>query len=93
MYQNIAPKLKTNLDTSSDIFIKNKDMMLGKINYLKSLLKEAEMGGGQYHLDRLAAKGKMPVRERVKNLLDQDTPFLELSPYACLLYTSPSPRD
>ena len=82
MYKNIAPKLKTNLDTSSDIFIKNKDMMLGKINYLKSLLKEAEMGGGQYHLDRLAAKGKMPVRERVKNLLDQDTPFLELSPYA-----------
>lgn len=82
MYKNIAPKLKTNIDTSSDIFIKNKDMMLGKINYLKSLLKEAEMGGGQYHLDRLAAKGKMPVRERVKNLLDQDTPFLELSPYA-----------
>ena len=40
------------------------------------------MGGGQYHLDRLAAKGKMPVRDRVKNLLDQDAPFLELSPYA-----------
>lgn len=82
MYKNIAPILKTNLDTSSDIFIKNKDMMLDKIDYLKSLLKEVEMGGGQYHLDRLAAKGKMPVRERVKNLLDQDAPFLELSPYA-----------
>ena len=82
MYKNIAPILKTNLDTSSDIFIKNKDMMLDKINYLNSLLKEVEMGGGQYHLDRLAAKGKMPVRDRVKNLLDQDAPFLELSPYA-----------
>src|SRR6056300_2725 len=82
MYKNIAPTLKTNLNTSSDIFIKNKDMMLDKINYLNSLLKEVEMGGGQYHLDRLAAKGKMPVRDRVKNLLDQDAPFLELSPYA-----------
>ena len=82
MYKNIAPILKTNLDTSSDIFIKNKDMMLDKINYLNSLLKEVEMGGGQYHLDRLAAKGKMPVWDRVKNLLDQDAPFLELSPYA-----------
>ena len=78
MYKNIAPILKTNLDTLSDIFIKNKDMMLDKINYLNSLLKEVEMGGGQYHLDRLAAKGKMPVRDRVKNLLDQDAPFLEL---------------
>ena len=82
MYKNIAPQLKSNLDLDSDIFLKNKEMMLEKIDHLNSLLNEAELGGGQYHLDRLAARGKMPVRQRIKNLLDPDTPFLEISPYA-----------
>ena len=82
MYKNIAPQLKSNLDLDSDIFLKNKKMMLEKIDHLNSLLDEAELGGGQYHLDRLAARGKMPVRQRIKNLLDPDTPFLEISPYA-----------
>ena len=82
MYKNIAPQLKSNLDLDSDIFLKNKEMMLEKIDHLNSLLDEAELGGGQYHLDRLAARGKMPVRQRIKNLLDPDTPFLEISPYA-----------
>ena len=82
MYKNIAPQLKSNLDLDSDIFLKNKEMMLEKIDHLNSLLNKAELGGGQYHLDRLAARGKMPVRQRIKNLLDPDTPFLEISPYA-----------
>ena len=82
MYKNIAPQLKSNLDLDSDAFLKNKEMMLEKIDHLNSLLDEAELGGGQYHLDRLAARGKMPVRQRIKNLLDPDTPFLEISPYA-----------
>jgi len=82
MYKNIAPQLKSNLDLDSDTFLKNKEMMLEKIGHLNSLLDEAELGGGQYHLDRLAARGKMPVRQRIKNLLDPDTPFLEISPYA-----------
>ena len=82
MYKNIAPQLKSNLDLDSDTFLKNKEMMLEKIDDLNSLLDEVELGGGQYHLDRLAARGKLPVRQRIKNLLDPDTPFLEISPYA-----------
>ena len=82
MYKNIAPQLKSNLNLDSDSFLKNKEMMLEKIEHLNTLLNEAELGGGQYHLDRLAARGKMPVRQRIKNLLDPDTPFLEISPYA-----------
>ena len=82
MYKNIAPQLKSNLDLDSDTFLKNKEMMLEKIDHLNSLLDEAELGGGQYHIDRLAARGKMPIRQRIKNLLDPDTPFLEISPYA-----------
>ena len=82
MYKNIAPKLKSSIDRSSDSFIKNKEIMLEKIEKLNALLKEAELGGGQYHLDRLAKQGKLPVRDRIKLLLDPDTPFLEISPFA-----------
>ena len=82
MYKNIAPILKSSLDKTSDTFSANKEMMLEKINELQQLLDQAELGGGQHHLDRLAARGKLPVRERIKNLLDHDTPFLEISPFA-----------
>ena len=82
MYKNIAPILKSSIDVKAESFLENKDMMLEKINELQNLLDEIELGGGQHHLDRLAAKGKLPVRERIKNLLDNDTPFLEISPFA-----------
>ncbi|MEC7479354.1 MAG: carboxyl transferase domain-containing protein, partial [Pseudomonadota bacterium] len=82
MYKNIAPILKSFIDKKSNSFINNKEMMLQKIEKLNSLLSEAELGGGQYHLDRLAKQGKLPVRKRIKLLLDPDTPFLEISPFA-----------
>ena len=80
--KNIAPKLKSTLDTKSEQFIKNKEMMLDKLKFLDGLLDLAEIGGGLHHHERLAKRGKMPVRERVMNVLDPDTPFLEIQPYA-----------
>ena len=79
---NISPKLKSNLDTKSDQYIKNKEMMLEKLKFLDGLLDLAEIGGGMHHHERLAKRGKMPVRERVLNVLAQDSPFLELQPFA-----------
>ena len=80
--KNIASEIKTNIDNNSDEFIHNKNVMLKKINFLDELLDKAELGGGAYHHERLAKRGKMPVRERVFNLLDPDTPFLEIAPFA-----------
>jgi len=80
--KNLAPKIKSNLDTNSKEFSQNKDMMLDKISFLDELLDKAKLGGGKHHHERLAKRGKMPVRERVFNLLDPDTPFLEIAPFA-----------
>ena len=80
--ENIAPKLKSTLDTKAEQFIKNKEIMLDKLKFLDGLLDLAEIGGGLHHHERLAKRGKMPVRERVMNVLDPDTPFLEIQPYA-----------
>jgi acetyl-CoA carboxylase carboxyltransferase component len=80
--KNLAPKIKSNLDTNSKEFSQNREMMLDKISFLDELLDKAKLGGGSHHHERLAKRGKMPVRERVFNLLDPDTPFLEIAPFA-----------
>ena len=80
--ENIAPIFKSNLDTKSQQYKKNKEMMYEKLVFLDELLDRAELGGGSRHHERLAKRGKMPVRERIMNVLDPDSPFLEIQPYA-----------
>ncbi len=80
--ENIASIFKSNLDTKSEQYLQNKKMMLEKLVFLDELLDLAELGGGQKHHERLAKRGKMPVRERIMNVLDPDSPFLEIQPYA-----------
>jgi acetyl-CoA carboxylase carboxyltransferase component len=80
--ENIAPIFKSNLDTKSEQYLQNKKMMLEKLVFLDELLDLAELGGGERHHERLAKRGKMPVRERIMNVLDPDSPFLEIQPYA-----------
>ena len=80
--ENIAPIFKSNLDTKSEQYLQNKKMMLEKLVFLDELLDLAELGGGERHHERLAKRGKMSVRERIMNVLDPDSPFLEIQPYA-----------
>ena len=80
--KNLAPILKSNIDQSSSQFQENKEVMLNKLEFLDDLLDQVELGGGKHHHERLAKRGKMPVRERVMKVLDPDTPFLEISPFA-----------
>ena len=80
--ENIAPIFKSNLDTKSEQYLENKKMMIEKLVFLDELLDLAELGGGERHHGRLAKRGKMPVRERIMNVLDPDSPFLEIQPYA-----------
>ena len=78
----LGPPLRSNLDVRSDAYAENRAAMLDKIAEIDRLLDEAEAGGGAYHHERLAKRGKLPVRERVALALDPDSPFLEISPLA-----------
>src|SRR4030095_15394880 len=42
----------------------------------------AREAGGPKYLERHRQQGKLPVRERISQVLDANTPFLELSPLA-----------
>src|SRR5690606_33700660 len=75
----LAPPLRSQLDTRSETFAENRAAMLEKLAELDRLLDQAEAGGGAYHHERLAKRGKLPVRERIALALDPDSPFLEIS--------------
>jgi acetyl-CoA carboxylase carboxyltransferase component len=78
----LAPPLRSSLDTSSDLFFSNKDDMLDLLSTHDELLEQAAGGGGEKAMARHRSRGKLPIRERIANVLDPDTPFLEISPLA-----------
>ncbi len=78
----LAPPLASTLETSSDLFRKNREDMLEQLGVIDELLDEAEAGGGAKAMERMRSRGKLPVRERIANVLDPDTAFLEISPLA-----------
>jgi len=78
----LAPPLASTLDTSSDSFLKNRADMLEQLGVIDQLLDEAEAGGGEKAMERMRSRGKLPVRERIANVLDPDSPFLEISALA-----------
>jgi acetyl-CoA carboxylase carboxyltransferase component len=78
----LAPPLASKLDPGSEQFQKNRDDVLEQLAVIDGLLDEAEAGGGQKSMDRMRSRNKLPVRERIANVLDPDTSFLEISALA-----------
>jgi len=78
----LAPPLRSIVDTGSEAFEKNRTDMLEQLAVIDDLLDQAEAGGGPAAMDRMRSRGKMPIRERIANVLDPDSPFLEISALA-----------
>ena len=78
----LASPIRSSLDIRTPEFEENRSAMLEKLDTIEGLLDEAEAGGGAAHHERLAKRGKLPVRERIALALDPDSPFLEISPLA-----------
>jgi acetyl-CoA carboxylase carboxyltransferase component len=74
--------LATSVDRSSEPFQRNRAAMLEQLAELDSLLADVRSGGGERYIHRHRDRGKLLVRERIELLLDRDSAFLELSPFA-----------
>jgi acetyl-CoA carboxylase carboxyltransferase component len=70
------------VDTGSAEFVANRDAMLAKVAELEAEHAKAIAGGGEAYVERHRRRGKLLARERIELLLDEDSPFLELSPLA-----------
>ena len=71
-------KLKSAALTSSDAFRANRQAHLAMLDTIRQAAEGAAQGGGPEALARHTSRGKMPPRERVANLLDPGSSFLEI---------------
>ena len=63
---------------SSDAFRANRTAHLAMLDTAREAALAAAAGGGPRAMERHTSRGKMPPRERVANLLDPGSPFLEI---------------
>ena len=70
------------VDTEDKEFLENYKHYLNLLDDYYRILDKIQLGGGEENVKRHTERGKLFVRERIEELLDPDTPFLELSPLA-----------
>lgn len=74
--------LETKVNTNSEAFQTNRQAMETLVADLRSKLEHIAAGGGEKSQQKHLSRGKLLPRERVRQLLDEGSPFLELSALA-----------
>ena len=75
-------KLSSQALPSSEAFKTNRDTHLAALAEIEAAAQVAALGGGEKSRARHESRGKMLPRERVANLLDPGSPFLEVGALA-----------
>ncbi|MGY3891085.1 carboxyl transferase domain-containing protein [Aeromonas mytilicola] len=85
-------QIHSRLDTTSADFAANREAMQALVADLNARLAEIAQGGGAANNARHQGRGKLLPRERINQLLDPGSPFLELSALAgWQVYEEPVP--
>jgi acetyl-CoA carboxylase carboxyltransferase component len=84
--------IETHVDPASDLFRANHQRMSALVAELGERVALVKQGGGAKYVERHREQGKLPARDRIQKLLDEGSPFLELSPLAAWdLYDNGAP--
>jgi 3-methylcrotonyl-CoA carboxylase beta subunit len=75
-------RLDTAIDTGSKAFRHNAAVNRALVETLRGHIAEAAMGGPEAARRRHQSRGKLLARDRVEQLLDPGSPFLEVAPLA-----------
>ncbi|WP_394176654.1 carboxyl transferase domain-containing protein [Thalassotalea litorea] len=75
-------KLHSKINTRSEEFAANRAHMQEQVDDLTLTLAKIKQGGGEKYQQRHLSRGKLLPRDRVYQLLDSGSPFLELSQLA-----------
>ncbi len=74
--------LRSTFDPRSPVAQTNREAMAVRLAELAALDATREAGGGERYVERHRSRGRLLARERIELLVDRDSPFLELQPYA-----------
>ncbi len=62
--------------------LENEQLWQASITNIQQFRKEISAGGGPKNIDRQHAKNRLTARERIKKLIDKNTPFHEIGQFA-----------
>ena len=86
------PIIETKLNPRSDDFRNNTAALEALVADLRAKVGKLALGGGQAARDKHVGRGKLLPRDRIAQLLDPGTPFLELSQLAAFgMYNDDAP--
>lgn len=74
--------IESKIDTSSQDFKDNRNFHIGLQEVLRQKIAKVKEGGGEKAVAKHRKRGKFLARERIEMILDEGSPFLELSPLA-----------
>ena len=74
--------LKSKINPNSQQFKDNQEGMLKLIDKLNKSFEKSRFQGKDKHIEKARKRGKLLARERLELVLDKDSPFLELLPFA-----------
>lgn len=74
--------IKNEVDNKSDKYLENAGHMLKRIDEFKTHLMKIEQGGSSAAREKHLARGKLLVRQRIQQLIDPNSFFLEFSSFA-----------
>jgi|TARA_B100001093_G_scaffold484346_1_gene517669 3-methylcrotonyl-CoA carboxylase beta subunit len=75
-------RLPTRIDRNSEDFNRRRDFNIQLVDELKQKINQVKEGGGKKYVDRHRSRGKLLARERINEICDSGTPFLEFSSLA-----------
>ena len=86
------PIIETKLNPRSDDFRANAAALEALVADLRARIEKLALGGGEAARDKHVNRGKLLPRDRIAQLLDPGTPFLELSQLAAFgMYNNDAP--
>jgi len=75
-------RIESRIQISSEEFRKNREVIVPQVEKLRAEIERVRAGGPEHARKRHLERGKLLARERVRKLLDEQSPFLELSTLA-----------
>jgi len=75
-------RIESRVNPNSEEFRKNREINEGAVTKLRAAIERVRQGGPEHMRKRHVERGKLLARDRVRGLLDRESPFLEIAPLA-----------
>ncbi len=76
------PVIKSKINTRAQDFLDNEQHMKDEVSVLREICQKIKLGGGVARQERHKSKGKLLARERINELIDPGSAFLEIGQLA-----------